>query len=139
MSRHVSTRATAGAASCTSQVFVSAERMIGIHMFHITLSQGVMGRSAWDAADDVKAAIAFGRRTRHGNAMVPLSFGGVAFRALANGALYWPERQALLLADLHLEKGSWFAARGFCCCALRIWFVIPVIVWIWWPYSCAIT
>ncbi len=44
--------------------------------------------------------------------MVPLSFGGVAFRALANGALYWPERQALLLADLHLEKGSWFAARG---------------------------
>lgn len=44
--------------------------------------------------------------------MVPLSFGGVTFRALANGALYWPERRALLLADLHLEKGSWFAARG---------------------------
>ncbi|VXC67017.1 ligase-associated DNA damage response endonuclease PdeM [Sphingomonas sp. AX6] len=44
--------------------------------------------------------------------MVPLSFGGVAFQALAGGALYWPERRALLLADLHLEKGSWFAARG---------------------------
>lgn len=44
--------------------------------------------------------------------MVPLSFGGVAFQALVCGALYWPERRALLVADLHLEKGSWFAARG---------------------------
>jgi len=44
--------------------------------------------------------------------MVPLSFGGVEFRALASGALYWPARRALLVADLHLEKGSWFAARG---------------------------
>ncbi len=44
--------------------------------------------------------------------MVPLSFGGIAFQALSNGALYWPERRALLVADLHLEKGSWFAARG---------------------------
>ncbi len=44
--------------------------------------------------------------------MVPLSFGGVAFQALSNGALYWPARRALLVADLHLEKGSWFAARG---------------------------
>jgi len=44
--------------------------------------------------------------------MVPLSFGGVAFQALSSGALYWPARRALLVADLHLEKGSWFAARG---------------------------
>ena len=44
--------------------------------------------------------------------MVPLSFGGHAFRALADGALFWPARAALLVADLHLEKASWFAARG---------------------------
>lgn len=44
--------------------------------------------------------------------MVPLSFDGVAFQALSTGALYWPQRRALLVADLHLEKGSWFAARG---------------------------
>lgn len=44
--------------------------------------------------------------------MVHLSFAGHAFRALAEGALYWPARQALLVADLHFEKGSWFASKG---------------------------
>ncbi|MDP1027153.1 ligase-associated DNA damage response endonuclease PdeM [Sphingomonas sp. KR1UV-12] len=44
--------------------------------------------------------------------MVPLSFGGHDFLALSEGALFWPARAALLVADLHLEKGSWFAARG---------------------------
>ena len=44
--------------------------------------------------------------------MVPLSFGGHEFRALPQGALYWPARRALLVADLHLEKASWFAGRG---------------------------
>lgn len=28
------------------------------------------------------------------------------------GALYWPEEKMLVVADLHLEKGSAFAARG---------------------------
>ncbi|TSJ64670.1 ligase-associated DNA damage response endonuclease PdeM [Starkeya sp. 3C] len=28
------------------------------------------------------------------------------------GALYWPEERLLVVADLHLEKGSAFAARG---------------------------
>jgi len=44
--------------------------------------------------------------------MVPLSFAGHEFRALAEGALYWPARRALLVADLHFEKGSWFATKG---------------------------
>ncbi len=44
--------------------------------------------------------------------MVPLSFGGHDFKALAEGALYWPARRALLVADLHFEKASWFAVRG---------------------------
>ncbi|MES2986841.1 MAG: ligase-associated DNA damage response endonuclease PdeM [Pseudomonadota bacterium] len=44
--------------------------------------------------------------------MVPLSFAGHEFRALAEGALYWPARRALLVADLHFEKASWFAVRG---------------------------
>ena len=44
--------------------------------------------------------------------MVPYSFGGQALFALAQGALFWPARRALLVADLHLEKGSWFAQRG---------------------------
>ena len=44
--------------------------------------------------------------------MVPFSFGGQALAALAEGAVFWPSRRALLVADLHLEKASWFAGRG---------------------------
>lgn len=44
--------------------------------------------------------------------MVPFSFAGHSLIALPQGALFWPARQALLVADLHLEKGSWFARFG---------------------------
>ena len=44
--------------------------------------------------------------------MVPFSFAGHAFAALPQGALYWPARRALLVADLHFEKASWFARAG---------------------------
>lgn len=44
--------------------------------------------------------------------MVRLSFAGHAFDALSAGALFWPSRRALLLADLHFEKASWFAQFG---------------------------
>ena len=44
--------------------------------------------------------------------MVPLSFGGHDFLASPSGALFWPAERALLVADLHLEKASWFARLG---------------------------
>lgn len=44
--------------------------------------------------------------------MVPLSFAGQEFLALPEAALYWPAEQALLVADLHFEKASWFARFG---------------------------
>ena len=44
--------------------------------------------------------------------MVPLSFAGQDFFATPEGALHWPAEQALLVADLHLEKASWFARLG---------------------------
>lgn len=44
--------------------------------------------------------------------MVPFSFAGQSFIALPQGALFWPARAALLVADLHLEKASWFARFG---------------------------
>lgn len=34
------------------------------------------------------------------------------WQVLPNGALYWPARRALLVADLHFEKASAYAARG---------------------------
>ncbi len=37
---------------------------------------------------------------------------GVALAADCLGALYWPEQGLLMVADLHLEKGSSFARRG---------------------------
>ena len=44
--------------------------------------------------------------------MVPFSFAGETFFASADGALFWRAQQALLVADLHLEKASWFARLG---------------------------
>ncbi|KQR87810.1 ligase-associated DNA damage response endonuclease PdeM [Sphingomonas sp. Leaf343] len=44
--------------------------------------------------------------------MVPFSFGNHALMALPEGAVFWPARGALLVADLHLEKASWFASKG---------------------------
>jgi DNA ligase-associated metallophosphoesterase len=44
--------------------------------------------------------------------MVPFSFAGETFQATADGALFWPSQNALLVADLHLEKASWFARLG---------------------------
>lgn len=32
--------------------------------------------------------------------------------ALKSGALYWPERETLVVSDLHFEKGSHFARKG---------------------------
>ena len=44
--------------------------------------------------------------------MVRFSFSGIELMALPQGALFWPSRRALLVADLHLEKASWFARLG---------------------------
>lgn len=41
-----------------------------------------------------------------------ISVASAALVADPAGALYWPDEQALVIADLHLEKGSAFAARG---------------------------
>lgn len=44
--------------------------------------------------------------------MVPFSFAGEEFALVDGRALYWPRESALLVADLHLEKASWYATRG---------------------------
>ncbi|MCL6698518.1 ligase-associated DNA damage response endonuclease PdeM [Sphingomonas sp. NSE70-1] len=44
--------------------------------------------------------------------MVPLSFAHHDFQASPAGAVYWPSERAMLVADLHLEKASWFARLG---------------------------
>jgi DNA ligase-associated metallophosphoesterase len=41
-----------------------------------------------------------------------LSICGASLVADLSGAIYWPEERALVVADLHLEKGSSFATRG---------------------------
>ncbi len=44
--------------------------------------------------------------------MVPLSFAGEEFLLTQARALYWPRESTLLLADLHLEKASFYARHG---------------------------
>ena len=41
-----------------------------------------------------------------------LAVAGAEFAADPAGVIYWPEQGLLAVADLHLEKGSSFAARG---------------------------
>ena len=42
----------------------------------------------------------------------PIELAGHALLPVAAGALYWEAEDTLLVADLHLEKGAAFAARG---------------------------
>ena len=44
--------------------------------------------------------------------MVPFSFSGEEMRLVQGRALFWPRENAMLVADLHLEKASFYAGRG---------------------------
>lgn len=44
--------------------------------------------------------------------LLPLDFAGEQFQVVGNAALWWPAQRALLVADLHFEKASWFARFG---------------------------
>ena len=44
--------------------------------------------------------------------MVPLLFADHSFDIVAPAALFWPVKNALLVADLHLEKASFYARQG---------------------------
>jgi hypothetical protein len=44
--------------------------------------------------------------------MIPLLFCDQSFRVCGAAALYWPAQSALLVADLHLEKASFYARQG---------------------------
>ena len=41
-----------------------------------------------------------------------VTIAGISFVADLSGALFWGEQKLLIVSDLHLEKGSSFAARG---------------------------
>ena len=51
-------------------------------------------------------------RARSGCDAAALTINGAALVADLSGALWWPERRLLAVADLHLEKGSGYAAAG---------------------------
>lgn len=47
-----------------------------------------------------------------GNGQTPVSLMGEELIACPGGVLYWPSKDVLVVADLHLEKGSSFARKG---------------------------
>jgi uncharacterized protein len=64
-------------------------------------------------------AVTPGRGAARAEAPVPdggkdhvVEIAGAALLADPAGALYWPDERLLVVADLHLEKGSAFAVRG---------------------------
>eukprot|EP01037_Dinobryon_pediforme_P046344 gene46344-59545_t len=60
-----------------------------------------------EAADDLIAE-ALRAAEIHGNTIVA----GCQLSLLSQGALWWPAERTLVVADLHLEKGSRMAMRG---------------------------
>jgi DNA ligase-associated metallophosphoesterase len=54
----------------------------------------------------------FGAVAQHPRGGLVLSLGGETVVCRPSGALWVEDRRALIVADLHLEKGSFFAARG---------------------------
>ena len=44
--------------------------------------------------------------------MVPVSFGTTELLLRSDRAVYWPRERTLFVADLHLEKASFFASHG---------------------------
>ena len=53
-----------------------------------------------------------GSMPARGRAAHEIAIAGATLVADPAGALYWPDERLLAVADLHLEKGSAFAARG---------------------------
>jgi uncharacterized protein len=51
-------------------------------------------------------------RASPGRADATVAVAGITLVADCAGALFWPDEGLLVVADLHLEKGSAFAARG---------------------------
>jgi DNA ligase-associated metallophosphoesterase len=75
-------------------------------------------RKSWHRSDPVipdplrRIDLAQARSLRQWPVMVPFSFHGEEMALSAAKALYWPRMEALLVADLHLEKASFFARTG---------------------------
>src|SRR6478736_9240049 len=65
----------------------------------------------WDRQDDVTAAAQSSGDDQDVRAS-KVTIADVMFLADLSGALFWQEQRLLVVSDLHLEKGSSFAARG---------------------------
>jgi uncharacterized protein len=63
-------------------------------------------RASGNAGEDAGSPLSRGR------ADDALALAGVTLHADCAGAIFWPDEALLVVADLHLEKGSAFAARG---------------------------
>ncbi len=61
---------------------------------------------------DREVAQSAGSPLSRGRADHAIPLAGITLLADSAGALYWPDEKLLVVADLHLEKGSAFAARG---------------------------
>ena len=80
--------------------------------------RGRSGRRSTAEADSTLAmATSLGSRSAtkcalDNGAPALIGVAGVVLEAFADGALWWADRRMLVVADLHLEKGSSYARRG---------------------------
>lgn len=64
------------------------------------------------APEECMVPVSFQPDSNPSNSGAPLEFAGEEMVLTKSNALYWPRESALLVADLHLEKGSWYAQTG---------------------------
>lgn len=84
-----------------------------MNVFHATISVSSPGRTEGPSPGDPDwLAQEFPKRDGRDKPGHDVLLDGNSLHLDPAGALYWPEHGLLAVADLHLEKGSSFAARG---------------------------
>jgi DNA ligase-associated metallophosphoesterase len=85
----------------------------GIHVFLSEAKAWMAGHRRAEATPSFRRLCPAMTKTASATASrSPVNIAGVDFVADLSGALFWEEQSLLVVSDLHLEKGSSFAARG---------------------------
>jgi len=112
----VSDDATTGAAPRRTQPAPSpsAQSAPSPHSPSKTGVNALMAEEGWDGGVTMSPGLASpdSRRPSIPQGGAEINLAGITLIADCMGALYWPDEGLLVVADLHLEKGSSFAERG---------------------------
>ncbi len=115
MAEAMGSRAWAVSRGCTPAGAVAADREALLRRRGVLLLGGNSRPLPYlldPAVPPIRASMMADDAARAVPAEAAMTVNGVTLWGDIDGALWWPERRALIVADLHLEKGSGLARRG---------------------------